>query len=151
MSASLPSLRFWKLFISSVPFSCTRTRGVLGTGAPFLRHVIAMGSSPWTWQSSMSGRSLTAITSVGSTKKESSEAQQPPADRGKTKLLLSFIYSVNKMYFNYNFQPNAYPLWMCWEVLEGPKHLIYIYTDGPLRWAHCSAFLWHCNRKHKRK
>lgn len=52
----------------------------------------------------MSGRSLTAITSVGSTKKESSEAQQPPADRGKTKLLLSFIYSVNKIYFNYNFQ-----------------------------------------------
>lgn len=83
MSASLPSLRFWKLRINSVPFASTSTRGLLGKGTPFLRHVTMIGSSPCTRQSSMSWRSLTAITSLGSRRNDSSDAKQPPANTSR--------------------------------------------------------------------
>lgn len=89
MSPSFPSFRFWKLWINSVPFASTWTRGLKGRGIPFLRHLIMMGSSPWTRQSSVSWRSLTAMTSLGSRRKDNSEARHPPEEQGQTGELLN--------------------------------------------------------------
>lgn len=48
--------------------------GPVGTETPLRRHITEIGPSPSTWQSSIRGRSRTAMTSLGSFRKASSEA-----------------------------------------------------------------------------
>lgn len=68
-----------------MPLSSTVTLVPVGMGIPFRRQVIVIGPSPSISQSNIKGRSRTAITSLGSLIKASSEAPLKPGreKRGK--------------------------------------------------------------------